>query len=137
MTGTRILIGQILIVFAIVFSALCLATQMTAEALGYQPALGPAWFELEGRLIYKPWRLFQWWYAYEAYAPDVFARGGFITIGGGGLGILAAIAGSLLRSRHERNVITYGSARWARLGDIRRGGLLAKDGVFLGQWKGR
>ena len=137
MTGTKILIGQIIIVFAIVFCGLWLATQVTAAALGFQPALGAPWFEVIGRPVYKPWRLFQWWYAYEAYAPDVFARGGFITLSGTGLGIIAAIIGSVLRSRHERNVTTYGSARWATGEDIRKGGLLVDDGVFLGAWKGQ
>ena len=137
MTGTRILIGQIIIVFVIIIGALWLATQMTAEALGYQAALGAPWFEFAGRPVYKPWRLFQWWYAYEAYAPEVFARGGLITVSGTGLGILAAITGSVLRSRHERNVTTYGSARWAKVSDIRRTKLFGNAGVFLGQWEGR
>lgn len=137
MTGTRILIGQIVIVLAIIFSALWIATQMTAQSLGYQPALGSPWFMLGERPIYKPWRLFQWWYAYEAYAPKVFERGGFVVIGGAGLGIVAAIIGSILRSRHARNVTTYGSARWASCSDVRRGGLFARSGVFLGRWKGQ
>ncbi len=137
MTGTRILIGQILIVFALIIGALWTATQLTAEALQYQAALGAPWFELSGYPVYKPWRLFQWWYAYDAYAPNVFARGGLITISGAGLGILAAIIGSVLRSRHEQNVTTYGSARWATASDIRKGGLFDDNGVFLGQWEGR
>ncbi|WP_084398831.1 conjugal transfer protein TraG [Henriciella aquimarina] len=137
MTGTRILIGQIIVVFALIIGALWLATQLTADALGYQAALGVPWFELAGQPIYKPWRLFQWWYAYEAYAPKVFARGGLIAVSGSGLGIVAAIIGSVLRSRHERNVTTYGSARWAEAEDIRKGGLFKNDGVFLGKWDGQ
>lgn len=137
MTGTRILIGQIIVVFALIIGALWLATQLTADALGYQAALGAPWFELAGRPVYKPWRLFQWWYAYEAYAPKVFARGGLIAVSGTGLGILAAVIGSVLRSRHERNVTTYGSARWAEQKDIRKGGLFKPDGVFLGKWEGQ
>mgnify|MGYP003631514741 CR=1 FL=1 len=39
MTGTKILIGQIAVVFALIIGAVWLATQMTAEALGVQPAL--------------------------------------------------------------------------------------------------
>ena len=78
MTGTKILIGQIAVVFALIIGAVWLATQMTAEALGYQVALGAPWFYVGETPVYKPWRLFQWWYAYEAYAPEVFARGGLI-----------------------------------------------------------
>ena len=135
MTGTKILIGQIAVVFMLILAAVWLATQVTAEALGFQPALGSPWFLVGDAPVYKPWRLFQWWYAYEAYAPEVFARGGLITVSGTGLGILAAITGSVLRSRHERNVTTYGSARWARRQDLNRAGLLGGDGVFLGRWQ--
>ena len=137
MTGTKILIGQIAVVFALIIGAVWLATQMTAEALGYQVALGAPWFFVGDAPVYKPWRLFQWWYAYEAYAPEVFARGGLIAVSGSALGFLAAIVGSVLRSRHERNVTTYGSARWAKGADLKRAGLLGEDGVFLGRWRGR
>jgi type IV secretion system protein VirD4 len=40
MTPTRVLVGQILIVFAIVIAAQWFATQWTADELGYQPQLG-------------------------------------------------------------------------------------------------
>ena len=85
MTGTKILIGQIAVVFALIIGAVWLATQMTAEALGYQVALGAPWFYVGETPVYKPWRLFQWWYAYEAYAPEVFARGGVIAVSGSAL----------------------------------------------------
>ena len=137
MTGTKILIGQIMVVFALIIGAVWLATQMTAEALGYQTALGAPWFMAGETPVYKPWRLFQWWYAYEAYAPEVFARGGLIAVSGSALGFLAAIIGSVLRSRHERHVTTYGSARWANGSDLKRAGLFADRGVFLGRWQKR
>jgi type IV secretion system protein VirD4 len=44
MTPTKLLIGQILVVFKIVLLALWAATQWTAAKLAYQPELGPAWF---------------------------------------------------------------------------------------------
>ena len=135
MSPSKILIGQFLLVVCIIVLTMWSATQWVAHELGYQPALGAPWFALRDVPIYKPWRLFQWWYAYEAYAPELFARGGLITASGSGLGILAAIAGSVLRSRHEQHVTTYGSARWATTRDLRRGGLLGKEGVFLGRWR--
>ena len=113
MSPSRILIGQFLIVLTIIVLTMWGATQWTAHELGYQRGLGRPWFQLEGWPVYRPWRLFQWWYAYEAYAPEVFARGGLIAVSGSALGFLAAIIGSVLRSRHERHVTTYGSARWA------------------------
>lgn len=137
MSPTKILIGQIIVVFAIVLGATWCSTQWAADALGYQGALGRPWFVLGDQAIYKPWRIYQWWYAYEAYAPDVFNRAGLIALSGGGLGIVAAVIGSLLRSRHDRNVNTYGSARWAQVREMKSAGLFSRAGVFLGRWKGR
>ena len=47
-TATKILWGQILVVFAIVLATIWGATQWTAWRLGFQPQLGPPWFELAG-----------------------------------------------------------------------------------------
>ena len=91
MTPTRFLIGQILIVFAIIIGSVWFATQWTASKLGYQPRLGHHWFILADIPIYKPWRFFQWWYAYEAYAPPVFNRAGLVTFS-------SVISSILLRS---------------------------------------
>jgi type IV secretion system protein VirD4 len=133
----RILLGQVSIVLVVIILTNWFATQWTAAAFGYQPALGAPWFHVDRLPVYKPWRLFQWWYAYEAYAPEVFAQAGFIASSGGLFGILAAVVGSVIRSRDARFVTTYGSARWAKIRDLKRHGLLAKDGVFLGRVKDR
>ena len=45
MTPTKLLIGQILIVFGLVLAGLWAATQWAAEMLGYQPQLGSPWFK--------------------------------------------------------------------------------------------
>ena len=135
MTPTKLLIGQIFIVLAIVIGALWGATQWTAAELGYQARLGSAWFEVGGYPVYVPWRLFEWWYAYEAYAPSVFNRAGAMTAAGGMLGVVVAIAGSLWRARQNRFVTTYGSARWAAKREIAKAGLLDPTGVFLGKLK--
>jgi type IV secretion system protein VirD4 len=134
MSPSKILIGQFAIVLFIIILTMWGATQWVASELGFQAALGRPWFLIDGYPIYKPWRLFQWWYAYEAYAPSVFARGGLIAASGGLLGILAAVIGSVWRSRWERHVTTFGSARWGGKSDLTRAGLLKSDGVFLGRW---
>jgi type IV secretion system protein VirD4 len=136
MSPSKILLGQFLVVLTIIVATMWGATQWVAHALGYQPALGRPWFVLDGWPVYRPWRLFQWWYAYEAYAPDVFARGGAMAASGGLLGVLAAVVGSVWRARWEKRVTTYGSARWAEKRDLVRAKLLGGDGVFLGRWKG-
>lgn len=133
MTGTKFLIGTITLVCVIILLTTWGATQWTAQQLGYQPALGAPWFTFYEVPVYRPWRLFQWWYAYEAYAPGVFARAGLMAAGGGLVGAVVAVVGSLLRARTQKHVTTYGSARWASKRDIRRAGLLTDDGVFLGQ----
>jgi type IV secretion system protein VirD4 len=137
MTPTKFLIGQILIVFAIVTGAVWGATQWAAAALQFQPRLGPAWFAIAGYPVYLPWRLFEWWYAYEAYAPAVFNRAGVIAASGGLVGVVVAIAGSLWRARQNQLVTTYGSSRWATKPEIARSGLHDDRGVFLGRLKDR
>jgi type IV secretion system protein VirD4 len=112
---------------------LSIATQWTAVALGYQLRLGPPCFVILGTPVYYPWRLFQWWYFYNAYAPQVFLKGGAIAACSGLASAAAAIAASVWRSRQSRLVTTYGSARWAGDDEIANAGLLKPAGVFLGR----
>ena len=73
MSATKILWGQIVVVFMVVLITMWAATQWVAWKLGYQPQLGHPWFELaSGVPIYLPPAFFWWWYAYDAYAPQVF-----------------------------------------------------------------
>ncbi len=137
MTPTKLLIGQILLVFGIVIGTVWFSTQWVAGQLGHQPRLGPAWFELGSYPIYLPWRLFEWWYAFEPYAPGLFNRAGFMAAAGGILGVIVAIAGSLWRARQNRLVTTYGSSRWATRREVEKAGLFDPVGVFLGRVKGR
>lgn len=132
----KILIGQVSIVFVLIVATIWSATQWTAHQLDFQPALGAPWLQFGDYPIYKPWRLFQWWYAYEAYAPDIFARAGLIAVSGGLIGILAAVIGSVIRSHDKTNVTTFGSARWAKHSEMKSLGLTGNDGVFLAQSKG-
>ena len=121
MFPARVYVGQIIAVFAIVIVAIWGATQWAAAALGHQAALGPAWFIVAGFPVYLPWRLFEWWYVYDAYAPHVFEQAGAIAAGGGVAGALFAVLNSVWRARQNTLVTTYGSARWAtRKGDRRR-----------------
>ncbi|GAB5508196.1 MAG: conjugal transfer protein TraG [Rhizobiaceae bacterium] len=133
MTPTKLLIGQVCLVFGIVIGAVWFATQWAAGELGHQPRLGPAWFEIGTYPVYVPWRLFEWWYAYEAYAPGIFNAAGAMAAAGGVLGVVVAIAGSLWRARQARFVTTYGSSRWATKREIADAGLFDPQGVFLGR----
>jgi type IV secretion system protein VirD4 len=62
MTPTKLLVGQILIVFAIVIVGVWFATEWCAAELGFQPQLGSPWFVLLGVPVYCPWQLFAWWF---------------------------------------------------------------------------
>lgn len=134
MQGTNVLFGQIAVVFGIVIAGVWGATQWTAAALGYQLRLGSPWFDFLGTPIYYPWKLFEWWFSYGAYTPEIFDTGGAIAGGSGMVAVAVAIAMSVWRSRQARLVTTYGSARWANAQDIRKAGLTQPVGVFLGQY---
>jgi type IV secretion system protein VirD4 len=133
MFPARILVGQVVLVFAIATLAIWDATQWAAHALGYQAALGAPWFFAFGHPIYRPWLLFPWWFAYNAYAPLIFNKAGAIAASGGLLGAAAAIVASVWRGRQSRLVTTYGSAHWASRRDLHTAGLLQTSGVFLGR----
>lgn len=136
MTPTRLLIWQFLFSLLLIALFTWAATQWTASVLGHQAGLGAPWFFLSETPIYKPWRFFQWWYAYDAYAPEVFFRGGSIVALGGIAAFASAVAGSLLRARQATNVVTYGSARWGSAKDARTAGLLASSGAIIGKFEG-
>ncbi|MBK1967796.1 MULTISPECIES: conjugal transfer protein TraG [Brevundimonas] len=132
MTPTKLLLGQILVCFAIVIFGVWAATQWAAAMLGYQPQLGAPLFTLFGQPVYQPWALFGWWFHFEAYAPEVFDKAGMLAGASGFMACAAAIVGSLWRARQNRKVTTYGSSRWATHAEIARAGLMRPSGVFLG-----
>ena len=133
MTPTKLLIGQILIVFAIMMLGVWASTQWAAAMLGYQTQLGVAWFRFAGIPFYHPWQIFIWWYEYDAYAPHIFDKAGALAAASGFLGCASAIGGSLWRARQSRLVTTYGSARWANTRETKAAGLHGPKGVFLGK----
>ncbi len=137
MTPTRLLVGQIAIAFGIVIAGVWASTQWAAAMLGNQPRLGAPWFEVLSTPVYYPWRLFEWWYAYGAYAPRLFDRAGLLAAGSGLLGCGVAIVGSLWRARQNQFVTTYGSSRWATVRKVGAARLFEPQGVFLGSLKSR
>ncbi|HTN59962.1 MAG TPA: conjugal transfer protein TraG [Devosia sp.] len=133
MTPTKFLIGQILAVFAVAMGGVWFATEWAAWHLGFQAQLGAAWFTVLSLPFYYPWRLFEWWYAYDAYAHEIFNTAGSIAATSGFLGCAVAIVASLWRARQAKNITTYGSSRWADRKEIERAGLFRPSGVFLGR----
>jgi len=133
MSPNSILIGQVSVVFTTIGAGVWGATQWVAAELRFDPYLGAPWFLAGETPVYYPWRLFEWWYAFEPYAPEVFARGGLIAIGASALGIVFSIIGSVWRGRQARSLTTFGSSRWADKKDMKRAGLFGSDGVFIGR----
>ncbi len=133
MSATKILWGQITVVFLIVIATTWAATQYVAWQLGYQAQLGTPWFSLGGVPIYYPPAFFWWWYFFDAYAPEIFNKAAFIAASGGFIAIAVAIGMSVWRAREAKNVQTYGSARWAQKTEVEAAGLLGRDGVVLGR----
>lgn len=135
MSGSRVLWGQVALVLSIVLTAIWCATEWTAWRLGFQAQLGEPWFAVAGWPIYYPPLFFWWWYCYDAYAPHIFLEGAAVAVSGGFISIVVAITLSVIRARHAKNVITYGSARWAEPGEIKAAGLLGAHGVVLGRYE--
>jgi type IV secretion system protein VirD4 len=131
--ATKILWGQILVVFAIVLLTTWGATQWTAWRLAFQPELGRPFTYLGPLPLYPPPAFFWWWFSFDAYAPRIFVEGAFIAASGGFAAVALAIAMSVWRAREADHAETYGSARWATPKEIEAAGLLAPDGVILGR----
>jgi type IV secretion system protein VirD4 len=132
MVPGRIYVSQIAVAIAIVVVSTWSATQWAASALSPQVELGEASLSLGGYLIYPPWRIFEWWLFYEAYAPEMFLWCGVLIASGGLTAAVFALVNSVFRARQNQPATTYGSARWATRREIEAAGLLKPRGVVLG-----
>ena len=138
MPSLRIAFIQGALAVALVIGCLAAATQWTAAMLAYQPALGAPWLTLFSLPVYPPWQLFPWWLAFDAQAPEVFAKAGTLAALGGLGSAAIAIGGAAWRAGHGGSrITTYGSARWADTSDVRDAELLAQSGIVLGLYDRR
>ena len=137
MASARTYAFQVSTAAVLVIASLWAATQWAAAMLGNQPALGAPWLDLSGIKVYAPWKLFVWWLAFDAQAPDVFARAGAVAAFGGTLSGAVAIGGAARRAGRRKPATTYGSARWADASDVERADLLGQQGVVLGLYDNR
>ncbi len=137
MAPARTPVVHIGIALLVSIGSLWAATQWAAAMLGYQPALGLSWLDVFGVKLYAPWKLFIWWLAFDAQAPDVFARAGALAAFGGLAGGAVAIGGAARRTSRRLKPTTYGSARWAEACDVDKAGLLQDRGVVLGLYGNR
>jgi len=137
MSSLRFAVAQVSLAATAVLLCLAAATQWAAAMLAFQPALGTPLIDLLGLKLYAPWKLFSWWLAFDAQAPQVFARAGAAAAFGGILAGAVAVGGAAWRASRKQDVTTYGSARWADVSDVRKAGLLDNDGVVLGLYASR
>src|SRR3546814_11771915 len=82
-SATKILWGQVLVVFTIVLAPVWSATQWTAAALGHQHQLGSPCFTAFHVPAYPPPPFFWRWVYFDADAPDIFHSGASIAVSGG------------------------------------------------------
>ena len=120
MSATKILWGQILLVALVVLIFVWAATEWTAWSLNFQPELGRAWLVAFGWPIYQPPAFFWWWFAYDAYARDIFVEGAYIAAPAALRPSSSPSLISVWRAREAKRVTTYGSARWAETRGARR-----------------
>jgi type IV secretion system protein VirD4 len=107
------------------------ASELFALSTRFSATLGEHYFYL-----YPPWAIVDWWFKWHTTSPAMFAQP---------LQVGAALAAALLliyaihvihraRALREYSDI-HGSARWAKLSDIKKAGLLQPEGVYVGEWK--
>ncbi len=131
MTTTKARLFSLLAMFIITAAGVWIATQWVACLLGYQKALGSAWFVFYERPIYLP-KFFYWWIKYGNYAPkqfDLAATALFLVVI---CNVGVMIITEVFAAKDKKEPTTYGSAHWANEKDIKKIGLFNNNGVVLG-----
>jgi len=108
-----------------------LASEVFALSTRFSPSLGGNYFYL-----YPPWAISDWWFRWHSTHPSMFAQPLQV---GGALAAAFLIAYSIHVVTRAQSLRQYsdihGSARWAKLSDIKKAGLLQTVGVYVGEWK--
>src|SRR5260370_4624443 len=86
--------------------------------------------------LYPPWAIATWWSKWHTSAPALFTQP--LQLGGALAGVLCLaytihVVTRAQALREYSNI--HGSARWAKLSDIKQAGLINQDGVYVGEWK--
>jgi type IV secretion system protein VirD4 len=107
------------------------ASELFALSTRFSPSLGEHYLYL-----YPPWAIATWWSEWHTNAPALFTQPLQL---GGALAVILCLAYTIhvvtrWQSLREYSDI-HGSARWAKLSDIKQAGLINQDGVYVGEWK--
>jgi type IV secretion system protein VirD4 len=104
------------------------ASELFALSTRFPSSLGANYYYL-----YPPWAIATWWSKWHASAPALFTPP--LQLGGALAGILSLVYAihvvTRWQSLREYSDI-HGSARWAKLSDIKQAGLINQDGVYVG-----
>jgi type IV secretion system protein VirD4 len=106
------------------------ASETFAFRVGFAHSLGPHYCYL-----YPPWAIATWWRYWHGLQPALFTLPVQAGIAASCVaGVLSALQTAAYRQRLRAYADVHGTARWARLSDIRRAGLLSREGVYVGEW---
>ena len=120
-----------------IIAAMWVATQLTAQRFGYQPALGRP---LAPPDVYAPWDGIVWLMRYhgvrDPHVQAIFAQQSFVWM----VGVVAATVLAIVVAvrgwrRTQRTSDLHGSAHWADAREVRATGLLGGAGVYVGAWR--
>jgi type IV secretion system protein VirD4 len=118
-------------VIASLLAGTFVASELFALSTRFSPSLGEHYLYL-----YPPWAIVDWWLKWHTSAPALFTQP--LQLGGALAGIicLAYAIHVVTRAQALREYSDiHGSARWAKLSDIKKAGLLQPEGVYVGEWK--
>src|SRR3546814_17063809 len=79
-SATKILWGQVLVVFTIVLASVWSATQWTAAALGHQHQIGSTLFSAFDVPVYPPPAFLCRWFSIEHFQPHILQAGPCIAV---------------------------------------------------------
>jgi type IV secretion system protein VirD4 len=112
-------------------ASLSLATQKTAAAFAYSPALGQPLGHAFGIVWYFPWKIFSWWNPSQPVMQQAVTQGQMLFV------IPQMIALGfifLFRVKPKGRDDLHGSAHWAKEEEIEQMGLLDGHGIYVGGW---
>jgi type IV secretion system protein VirD4 len=125
--AVKIVCGAIASLLAGAFAA----SELFALSTRFSPPLGEHYLYL-----YPPWAIVDWWSKWHTTSPAMFIQP--LQVGGAlaAVVLVAYIFQLVTRAQALREYSDiHGSARWAKLSDIKQAGLTNQQGVYVGEWK--
>src|SRR6201987_1016847 len=116
---------------ASLFAGCFSATEIFAILTHFAPILGSHYWYL-----YPPWNIIVWWQLWYGSHASLFNTSAWSGVGIGAFCFLIYSVKAIHRWQQPKQyAAVHGSARWAKLSDLRAAGLVKSDGVYVGEWK--